>query len=85
MSRRVILAITDLSGHGNLPQHEILCKHIFDVSIDLTYRICVFSHAIFAKTPFTNAGELSVPYLFANSTASLIATFVGISSSNLIS
>ena len=81
MPRRVILAITDLSGHGNLPQHEILCKHIFNIGIDLSYRIHISSHTNFANTPLINAGELSAAYFFANSTASLIATPAGISSS----
>ena len=40
---------------------------------------------IFASTPLTKDEELSEPYFLESSTASLIATPLGISSSNLIS
>ena len=42
-------------------------------------------HESFANTPLTNDGDSSVPNFFASSTASLIATGFGISSSYFIS
>ena len=49
---------------------------IFNVFIYLPYRIYMFHHsANFARIPLTNAGESLVPYCFASSTASLIAIF----------
>ena len=48
-----------------------------ELIIKLLYYIFVFT--ILASTPLTNTFELSSPYVFANSTASLIATLNGIS------
>ena len=66
-------------------------KHIFNIGINLSYRIDV-SHlvqdsclAILPSTPFTKAELLSPPNRFASSTASLIATPSGTSLSHFIS
>ena len=78
---RMILAIGYFTSNTDMMKHKILCKHIFNISIYLSYGINILSHTNFAKTPLIKAGEPSVPYFFASSTASLIATPFGTFSS----
>ena len=78
---RMILAIGYFTSNTDMMKHKILCKHVLYIIVNLSYRIYIFCHANLARTPLTNAGVPSLPYFFANSTASLMETFVGILSS----
>lgn len=85
----MIFAVTDFSLYRKGLQHKILREHIFNVSVYLSYRIyilhidCLYTNL--ANMPFTNPEEASCPNFLASSTASLIATPAGTSSSNIIS
>ena len=85
MTAGVILTVRHFPLDADLVQHKILCEHVLDVCIYLTDRIDIFSHTSFASTPLINAGDSSVPYFLAGSTASLMATPTGTSSSYFIS
>ena len=85
MSAYVVLTIGYLTLDADMVKQEVLSEHIFYIVIDLSYGIHILRHTNFAKTPFTKEAESSVPYFFASSTASLIATAAGISSSFKIS
>lgn len=85
----MVFAIAYLSLDVQILQQEILCKHPSDIGIDLSDCIHILHvitfYANFASTPFTKEAEESCPNFFASSTASLIATPVGMSSSYSIS
>ena len=86
----MIFAVAYLSFDKKRLQHKILHKHILNIGIYLCHGIYILFHSFsayanLASTPLIKAGELSCPNFFANSTASLIATPVGISSSYFIS
>src|SRR5699024_7326675 len=86
----MVFTVGHLALHIDPVQHEILVKHILYIGIYLPYRIDVFhpcdsSSASFPSIPFTKAGLPLPPNFLASSTASLMATPVGISSSHFIS
>ena len=86
----MILAVGNLPLDADVSQKEILVKHVLDIGIDLSHRIYILhgmllfrgsSYAIFPRTPLINPAVSSPPFCFPSSTASLMATPVGISSS----
>ena len=86
----MIFAVGYFPLYAYVSEHKVLRKHIFYIIVYLTNGIYVFIHFYkfytnLANTPFTKDAESSVPNFFASSTASLIDTLTGISSSNLIS
>lgn len=59
------------------PEISYVCR-IFDHDMNVGIIFCYFiSFTILASTPFTNEPDLSVPYFFESSTASLITTAFG--------
>lgn len=89
MSRGMIFAVTDLTFYRNGLQHKILREHIFNVRINLCNCIYILHptrpYTNLASMPLTKPEEASCPNFLASSTASLIATPAGTSSSNTIS
>lgn len=89
MSRGMIFAIADLSLNPDCLQHKILREHIFNVRINLCNCIYILHptrpYTNLASMPLTKPEEASCPNFLASSTASLIATPAGTSSSNTIS
>ena len=81
MSAGMILTVRDLSFDADLVKHKVLREHILNIVINLSYGIYIACHASFAKIPFTKDAESSVPYFLASSTASLMDTATGMSSS----
>ena len=61
MSRLVIDQIGHLTLDTDPAQEEILLKEARDIVINLSDSIALTAHEIFARTPLTKAGDLSVP------------------------
>ena len=86
----MVFTVGHLTLHINPVQHKILVEHILYIRIHLPHRVNIFhpcgsASASFPSIPFTKEGLASPPNFLASSTASFIATPVGISSSHFSS
>src|SRR5699024_3235522 len=86
VARCVVFTVADFPLDPDLLQQEILGKHIFNIGIYLLNRINALSHhcsslATAPRIPLIKEADSSWPNFFASSTASLMATFTGTSSS----
>ena len=85
MAGGMVFAVGDLSPDINPFQKEILGKHVFDIVIYLADAVDVLllSHCLasFPRIPLIKEALSFSPKLLASSTASLMATPTGISSS----
>ena len=89
MTGSMVFAVGYFAFDVHAAEQKILGKHIFDVAVYLGNGVGVdVLHSffpIFPRIPLIKAGESSPPNFFASSTASLMATPTGTSSSNSIS
>src|SRR5699024_5070188 len=88
MTGSMILTVRYFAFYIDPFQHKVLVKHIFYIGIYLSYRINAVhkaSLATFPKIPLIKEAESSPPNTLLISTASLMATFTGTSSSYFIS
>ena len=66
----MVFTVGDFTLYIDPVQHKILCEHIFNIGINLLYRIDIFHSqdsrlASFPRIPFTNDELLSPPKRFA--------------------